>query len=68
MKAQIVGMIEAQYAYATDRDDVDALRRVAKRARKYAGKLTEQARYTDAAHLRRVADRAETDRYLITRF
>jgi hypothetical protein len=50
--------IEAQFANACDRDDLDGLRRVRKVANVFAGKLTGRGKYAEAAHVRRIRDTA----------
>lgn len=65
MSSIALDTITAQYAYHADRDDVEGLKRVAKRARHYAGEMTEHGKYADAAELRRVADTADKARHAL---
>lgn len=62
MKATVCGMLEAQFAHATDNADAEALRRLARRAARIAGTLTAEARYADAAYCRDISAEADKRR------
>jgi hypothetical protein len=60
-------ILEGQFAHACDRDDREALKRVAKRAARFAGELTLHGKYAEAAHVRTIAATAHERYYAIRR-